>query len=88
MCIVILDRIRYIATMIFDTVHLNPSTDRVTAWLLATQARMPLTVPHPAGAARDPRLRWKRSLRAPMVFRSMRQLLTRNTSASRAGSPA
>ena len=88
MCIVFPDRVRYIATMIFDTVYLKPSTDRVTARTLLTQARMPLTVSHPAGAARDPRLRWQRSLRAPMVFRSMRQLLTRNTSASHAGSPA
>jgi hypothetical protein len=66
--------------MIFDIVHRKPSTDRVTAWLLATQARMPLTVSHPAGAAQDPRLRWKRSLRAPMVFRSLSRLLTRNVS--------
>ena len=88
MCIVFPDRVRYIAVMFIDTVYLKPSTNRMTAWLLATQVRMPLTVPHPAGAPQDPRHRWKRSLRAPMVFRSMRQLLTRNTSASRAGSPA
>lgn len=74
--------------MIFDIVHPKPSTNRVTASLLATQVRMPLTVPHPAGAAQDPRHRWKRSLRAPAVFRAMRQLLARNVSVSRAGSPA
>jgi hypothetical protein len=77
--------------MIFDIVHPTPSTDRVTAWLLATQARMPLTVVPPPATGTDQldrNRRWKRSLRAPMVFRSMRQLLTRNTSDSHAGSPA
>ena len=74
--------------MIFDIVYPKPSTDRVTAWLLATQERMPLMVPHPAGAAQDSRHRWKRSLRAPMLFRSLTLLLTRNVSVSRAGSPA
>ena len=74
--------------MFIETVHLKPSTDRMTAWLLATQARMPLTVSHPAGVAHDPRLRWKRSLRAPMVFRSLSRLLTRNVSTSHTGSPA
>jgi hypothetical protein len=74
--------------MIFDIVYPKPSTDRVTAWLLATQERMPLMVPHPAGAAQDLRLRWKRSLRAPMVLRSLSGLLTRNVSASHTGSPA
>jgi len=88
MCIVFPDRGRYIAVMFIDIVDPKPSTDRVTAWLLATQARMPLTVPHPAGAAQDSRYRWKRSLRAPMTFRSLSRLLTRNVSVSRAGSPA
>lgn len=93
MCIVFLDRIRYSAVMFIDTVHLQPLTDRVTAWTLLTQARMPLTVTHPAGAAHDPldrNQRWKRSLRAPMVFRSLSRLLTRNVSTSRSGlgSPA
>lgn len=77
--------------MFIDTVYLKPSTNRMTAWLLATQERMPLTVPHPAGVAHDPLDRnrcWKRSLRAPMVFRSLTRLLTRNVSVSRAGSAA
>jgi hypothetical protein len=91
MCIVFPDGVRYVPTMIFDTVHLKPSTDRVTAWTLLTQARMPLTVPHPAGVAHDSldrNRRWKRSLRAPMLFRSLSCLLTRNVSVSRAGAPA
>jgi hypothetical protein len=76
--------------MIFDIVHPTPSTDRVTVWLSLTQARMPLTVSHPAGVTHDPRYRWKRSLRAPMTFRSLSRLLTRNLPASRSGlgSPA
>jgi hypothetical protein len=76
--------------MIFDIVYPKPSTDRVTAWLLATQERMPLMVPPPATGTDqlDRNRRWKRSLRAPMVFRSLSWLLTRNVPASHAGSTA
>jgi len=74
--------------MFFGIVHPKPRTDRMTAWLLATQARMPLTVPHPADAVHDPRYRWKRSLRAPMLFQSLSGLLSRNVSVLRPGSLA
>jgi len=39
-------------------------------------------------AAHRDRHRWKRSLRAPVVFRLLSRLLTRNVSASHAGSAA
>jgi hypothetical protein len=91
MCIVFPDRVRYIVVMFIDMVHLKPSTDRVTAWTLLTQARMPLTVVPPPATGTDQldrNRRWRRSLRAPMLLRSLSRLLTRNVSVSHAGSPA
>ena len=77
--------------MFFDTVNLKPSTDRMTAQHSVTQARMPVTelLPPALGMESiDRTQRWKRSLRAPMVFRSLSRLLTHNVSLSRSGSPA
>lgn len=88
----------YIPCMLFRR-HCWTSRRHAPLWVLLLGMRQPRVVhvvsehEHVAGigiedVAHHNHLRWKRSLRAPMVFRSMRQLLTRNVSASRVGSAA
>lgn len=76
--------------MFFDTVNLKPSLDRMTAQLSATRDCTARMVSLPSVAGMDPidqTQRWKRSLRAPLVFRSLNLLLARNVSLLRSGSP-